>query len=133
MEEERRQLNGQTCWPKFVFGMERSTSAPHLYKSKGKTSQQVVLSVHMDDVHGSGPRDKLEALVAFLRTKLHVKFADVLGDSEVKDEYVHLRRSRVATKGRCWVRPKQEHFRRMAEPMSTESCNSPTDTVDSER
>ena len=100
-------------------------SAPHLCKSKGKTSQQVVLSVHMDDVHGSGPRDKLDALVALLRTRLHVKFADVIGDSEVKDEYVHLWRSRVAAKGRCWVRPKQEHFRRMAELMGAEGCKSP--------
>jgi hypothetical protein len=111
------------------FSLERSLSAPHLFRTPDAPKDMIFMSSHMDDIHGEGPRKRLEALVAFLQTKLQIKFSHVIGDSEQHEKYEFLRRERVVCNGKCWVRPRQTHFKRMAELMGVERCKCPDTPV----
>ena len=111
------------------FALERSLSAPHLFKSQHEPFEQIMMSSHMDDIHGSGPRAKLQELVDFLNTKLQIKFARILGDTPEPETYEFLWRERMVCGGKCWVRPRQMHFRRMAELMAVERCKCPDTPV----
>ncbi len=82
------------------FSLERSLSAPHLFRTPGAPKDMIFMSSHMDDIHGEGPRKRLEALLAFLQTKLQIKFSHVIGDTEQHEKYEFLRRERVVCNGR---------------------------------
>ena len=53
-------------------------------------------------------------------SKLQIKFAKIHGDVQEPETFEFLRRERIVCKGRCWVRPRQVQFRRMAELMAVE-------------
>ena len=60
----------------------------------------------------------------FSNTKLQI-----LGDTPEPETYEFLRRERMVCSGKCWVRPRQVHFRRMAELMAVERCKCPDTPV----
>ena len=56
------------------IGLVQSSSAPHLFKS---VDGQVLLEVHMDDIHTCGPTLALTKIGEMIKARLSVKHANI--------------------------------------------------------
>jgi hypothetical protein len=87
------------------IGLVQSSSAPHLFKS---VDCQLVLEVHMDDIHACGPTLALTKLGEQIKEKLSVKHLHIF-EYGSKARYQHLRRERIMDETGCYIKPNPKY------------------------
>ena len=93
------------------IGLVQSSSAPHLFKS---VDCQVLLEVHMDDIHACGPTLALRRLGEQIQEKLSVKHVHVF-EYGTTAKYQHLRRERIMDEAGCYIKPNPKYVEAAAE------------------
>ena len=87
------------------IGLVQSSSAPHLFKS---LDGQVLLEVHMDDIHACGPTLALKKLSDMIKARLSVKHANIF-EYGSKARYQHLKRERIMDGAGCYIKPNPKY------------------------
>ena len=93
-----------------TFGLERSASAPHLFKLH---EGSILLEAHIDDLHAAGEQDQLQQLATCLQQHVQVKSFNIFEHGQ-NGEYEHLRRRRRLTAEGCYLRPSPAYIERCA-------------------
>ena len=98
------------------IGLVQSSSAPHLFKS---VDCQVLLEVHMDDIHACGPTLALRRLGEQIQEKLSVKHVHVF-EYGTTAKYQHLRRERIMDETGCYIKPNPKYVEAAAKVLGLE-------------
>ena len=78
-------------------------ACPQFYFNREK---QVLLELHMDDIHGGGPKEAATEALEMLRSTFDLKGSDVI----VEGQYSHLKRERLKTATETLVRGNPAHI-----------------------
>ena len=96
--------------------MARCAECPCFFKSKSG----VVIELHMDDFHGTGPAEACAEVIEQLRVKLKLKVSPML---EPMVHYQHLKRHRVRGTEGTFIAGSNQHARNVLEALGFDDCN----------
>ena len=84
-------------------GYERNAASPQFYLHR---ERRVVIELHVDDVHGVGPRAAAAGELEALRETFDLKATDVISEGR----YAHLKRERLKSGAETLIRANPAHI-----------------------
>lgn len=126
----RRQLYGMcealSAWQDHVvallsdFGFERGVAGPTLFFNR---DTEVVIDLHVDDFHVTGPQLAMDDLSSELDKHLLIKVANFPG---IESEYEYLRAGRIRSPSGTLITPDKSYIEKTLDDLSMQGCCSVT-------